>query len=140
MKTCGKCKTEKQLDAFPFKRKATGTLSSWCKDCHKIYKDKHYESNIEQYADKNKRNRRIAKTRSWTNLKEYFRTHPCVDCGEDDPIVLDFDHQRDKTMSISEMVCGGYAWETILKEIEKCVVRCANCHRRKTAKELGWYQ
>ena len=71
---------------------------------------------------------------------EYLETHPCVDCGESDPCTLDFDHVRgDKKFCVSKRVNTASKWETILAEIEKCEVRCANCHRRKTAKEQGWY-
>src|SRR5271157_5024330 len=64
---------------------------------------------------------------------EYFKTHPCVDCEETDPLVLDFDHDdpKKKLKNISKMRANS-RWETILKEIEKCQVRCANCHRRRT--------
>lgn len=61
----------------------------------------------------------------------YLAAHPCVDCGEDDPVVLEFDHvQTDKVASISDLVHKGYKLELIVAEIEKCEVRCANCHRR----------
>jgi hypothetical protein len=40
---------------------------------------------------------------------------------------------------VSALVNGKYSWSKILEEIEKCDVRCANCHRRRTAKQLGWY-
>jgi hypothetical protein len=61
-----------------------------------------------------------------------------VDCGESDPVVLDFDHVRgSKRFSIAIAVTLGYPWETLLREIEKCEVRCANCHRRKTARQMG---
>ena len=66
-----------------------------------------------------------------------------MDCGESDPIVLDFDHSkgRRKRAAIADLVRGGaLRWGTILREIEKCEVRCANCHRRRTATELGWYR
>jgi hypothetical protein len=67
--------------------------------------------------------------------------HSCVDCGESDPLVLDFDHVRGmKKRHVSRMISGGTSIETLRKEIEKCVVRCANCHRRKTARELAWFK
>lgn len=71
-------------------------------------------------------------------MYEYLLAHPCVDCGETDPIVLDADHVRGKKhFNISAML-QGYAWSAVLEELEKCEMRCANCHRRKTAKEFGY--
>jgi len=69
-------------------------------------------------------------------IREYLELHPCVDCGEADPIVLDFDHVRgEKTDSICNMTRRGrYGIPKILAEIAKCEVRCANCHRRVTEK------
>jgi hypothetical protein len=62
-----------------------------------------------------------------------------VDCGETDPVVLEFDHVRDKLKDIGYMVTVGFSWSAIQLEIEKCEVRCANCHRRKTARVQGIY-
>jgi 5-methylcytosine-specific restriction endonuclease McrA len=68
---------------------------------------------------------------------DFLREHPCVDCGEDDPVVLEFDHLRDKKFSISEGL-QGRRWQDVLDEIAKCEVVCANCHRRRTAKRGGF--
>lgn len=55
----------------------------------------------------------------------------CVDCGERDPIVLDFDHVRGrKVRNVGMMYSSSTA--ALLAEIAKCEVRCANCHRRAT--------
>ncbi|MBU1046677.1 hypothetical protein KKH36_02775 [Patescibacteria group bacterium] len=65
----------------------------------------------------------------------------CVDCGEKDPIVLDFDHieKNKKFKSVARMLAGHYSWESVLKEINKCEIRCANCHRRRTYKQFNCF-
>lgn len=71
----------------------------------------------------------------------YLSAHPCVDCGESDPVVLEFDHVRgEKCHNIGHMLADGKSWTRISGEIEKCEVRCANCHKRVTAKTFGWYK
>jgi hypothetical protein len=71
-----------------------------------------------------------------TYLIEYFRTHPCVDCGEADAVVLEFDHLRDKSFDVAQSL-PYRSWQSILDEIAKCEVVCANCHRRRTARRRG---
>lgn len=73
-------------------------------------------------------------------IYKYLENHTCVDCPEKDPVVLDFDHRYlyDKKMTVTDLIRNGYAIETIFQEIDKCEVRCANCHRRRTAKQFGW--
>ncbi len=72
-------------------------------------------------------------------LLGYYKTHPCVTCGETDPLVLEFDHTNAdlKMIEISKLV-NQWSIEKIQEEVRKCVVRCANCHRRKTAIEQNW--
>ena len=72
-----------------------------------------------------------------TYLLDYFETHPCTDCGETDPVVLEFDHLRDKRFNISNAL-PYRNWQSILDEIAKCEVVCANCHRRRTAERRGF--
>lgn len=72
----------------------------------------------------------------------YLLDHPCVDCGEADPMVLDFDHLEPafKRYSMSRLLSGttsGVSLKMVKVEIDKCVVRCANCHRRRTAQQFG---
>lgn len=57
----------------------------------------------------------------------------CVDCGEQDPVVLEFDHVKGKkSYNISDMVRCYYSIDSIKNEMRKCQIRCANCHRRRT--------
>ena len=70
-------------------------------------------------------------------LLEYFVEHPCVDCGETDPVVLEFDHLRDKRFTIGAKLAT-YPWADILAEIGKCDVVCANCHRAADSPPSGF--
>jgi 5-methylcytosine-specific restriction endonuclease McrA len=89
-----------------------------------------YKNRIDEYAKQKEHRIKIRKL-----ILQYLIEHPCIKCGESDPIVLDFDHLRDKTKSISRYISGHTGWKRISKEIEKCQVLCANCHRRKTYHE-----
>lgn len=68
----------------------------------------------------------------------------CSDCGEDDFLVLEFDHVRGKkTKNLSRMVRNSnlVPLDELEEEIAKCEIRCANCHQartcaRKTGKEI----
>jgi hypothetical protein len=87
-----------------------------------------------------KRNRKdmLAQNRTRTHKKRayltaYLEEHPCVDCGEEDTKVLEFDHvKKGKLFTISRGY-RRYGMKKIKAEVKKCVVRCANCHKRKTA-------
>lgn len=59
----------------------------------------------------------------------------CKDCGyAAHAQALQFDHiGNDKKMNVSDMIRSDYSWETIKVEIDKCEVRCANCHAVVTA-------
>ena len=124
------------LAAFAWRRKAKGQRHNLCRPCHSQYHHEHYSANKERYIEQARtRKRALARERTaW--LLRYFDSHPCADCGETDPVVLEFDHRRDKEFNIGS-VLPYRRWEAILAEIEKCDVVCANCHRRRTARHLG---
>ena len=115
-------------------------LHRWCKTCVDVYQAEYYQTNKKKLQKQNRKVRLFIKRERQLFVLKYLKTHHCVDCGESNPIVLDFDHVRGKKYnSISFLIEGGYSEENILKEIEKCEVRCANCHRKKTAIQFGWY-
>jgi len=66
--------------------------------------------------------------------------HPCVECGECDPVVLEFHHVRGEKSDAVACLLRDREWRTIAEEIAKCVVLCANCHRRLTAAERRHYR
>lgn len=84
---------------------------------------------------------RLARERNRDYVRAYLEAHPCVDCSEADLVVLEFDHRGDKVADVGRMIREGWALWRLVKEIAKCDVRCANCHRRKTAERHGgWWR
>lgn len=139
MKECARCKISKDFSEFSKKKTTKDGFQHVCKLCHSVYIKEHYSNNKSYYKDKaNSRNKEVR----IVNLQftfDYLKDHPCVDCGETDPLVLEFDHLKDKEVAVSKLVATACSIEKIKKEIEKCEVRCCNCHRKKTIKQLGWY-
>lgn len=125
------------MEEFAWRRRAQGQRDNYCRPCRAEYKQEHYAANKAGYIA-SARQRKVALVEErMLYLVAFLREHPCVDCGEADPIVLEFDHLRDKKFSISEGL-QGRRWQDVLDEIAKCEVVCANCHRRRTAERGGF--
>lgn len=123
---CRECFTVKPLSQF-YNQKTKNTVSKKtnCKTCDIQAKE---------------RSRKLRSRDRALKVVQYLLGHPCVDCGESDPIVLEFDHVNGKKKAgISQMVHTS-SWRKIEEEIAKCVVRCSNCHARKTAIERRSYR
>jgi 5-methylcytosine-specific restriction endonuclease McrA len=73
-------------------------------------------------------------------IVEYLRDRGCADCGERDPIVLEFDHLSGKKRNVSELIAQSYSWNSIMREVANCEVVCANCHRRRTFLRSGAFK
>ena len=138
-KKCSKCNIIQSVDNFYFQNKVKNERHSQCKTCsEQSRKNKeHYLKYREKYIERNNIRKGRVKNFNMIALNEYLKTHPCVVCGENDPLVLEFDHLDNQKYNVSKMR-QSYNWETILKEISKCQVLCANCHKRKTAKQFNW--
>jgi hypothetical protein len=72
---------------------------------------------------------RLARNRRF--IYQYLLSHQCVDCGESDPVILEFDHVRGNKIFNIGMECHT-SWHRIESEIAKCDIRCTNCHLRRT--------
>ena len=125
MKTCSKCNKNKESTEFykNSKNKKTG-LSTWCKECQKANKKIDYQNNRDRYL-----NTVFENSRWFYELKIGLK---CLKCGFDHPAALDFHHidpsEKEFNISFSKSAYKSNK-EGLLKEIEKCIVLCSNCHR-----------
>ena len=122
MRICSRCKQEKSDENFNFKNKLKGIRQYHCKDCSRLYIRLHYEKNKKYYLQKAYRRNQKIRSEIKTYIWKYLSNHSCVDCGEKDPIVLEFDHIDAKIAAISEMY-RNYTLENVKSEIKKCQIR-----------------
>ena len=129
------CKEAKPLDEFTPKG-SRGGRDSYCRPCRRVYGRAHYQAHRRRYIEKAGQRRRLRRRVRAEFFIEYFASHPCVDCGETDPVVLEFDHIGEKEFDVAYGF-ERFGWERILREMAKCEVVCANCHRRRTCRRAG---
>jgi hypothetical protein len=102
VRRCGRCGETKPVREFAWRRKARGQRDNYCRPCRAAYKQEHYALNRARYIDAAVRRRSALAADRAEYLIAYFATHPCVDCGESDPVVLEFDHRGDKSFNIAK--------------------------------------
>lgn len=98
----------------------------------KKYQKKYYEAHKEKVKE-NSRRAREKFHKKWTEFKASLS---CTKCGESHPAALDFHHiVRSKTNKKVFKLVHNHNWTDLMLEIDKCVVLCANCHRKHHAEE-----
>ena len=138
-KVCPSCSRELDVSNFGINNSRRDGLQTQCRSCKKASQDKWYRNNRARHVANVARRRRKAETEIIKLILAYLQQHPCIDCGEDNPVILEFDHVRgDKRDSICDLIRRGCGWATISAEVQKCEVRCCKCHRLKTAKQFGY--
>lgn len=137
MKKCSKCGVDYPIESFDFKNKKANKRHGYCQNCKREMQSAWYQKNSTRHKHSTAMNTRRYRQENNERVYEYLLRHPCVNCGEKNPIKLEFHHCHNKTETISRMLAGS-AWKTIETEIEKCQVLCANCHRFITAKDFNW--
>lgn len=112
MRVCKTCQQEFPLEQFY--QNGTGRRGD-CKKCHLVKTGQRTKANRQGKYD---------------YINEYKTTKGCLVCGNREPVVLDLHHHLgDKEKGISEMIVQCRPLEAIQRELEKCVVLCANDHR-----------
>lgn len=136
---CSTCGAIRPPGDYAFANRSKGRLSYVCRECQAAHRRAHYLANKHDYVRHEVARQRRRRERNQRLLMEYLRTHACIDCGNANPVVLEFDHRDDakKEAIISQLIVRK-AWPQVLAEIDKCDVRCVNCHRRRTATQFRW--
>ena len=146
MKTCSKCSVDKPETEYFVKDKRTGRLHAQCKACYKEHRKTYYAEHYDKYRDEYRKRAKVRRVIARRNLQnrliEYLSDKACVMCGESDVRVLEFDHidPTTKRFGISTAITDVRKWIDISQEIEKCQILCANCHKKRTAAQYGWFK
>ena len=140
VKRCPRCACWLPRESFASRGVGKG-LTSYCRGCQNAYSQAHYRLHVGLHNRRRYRNMKQYRRRNAEYMRQYLSDKSCVNCGEADLRVLEFDHVRDtKLASIAELSGRGVSWRRIEVEIAKCEIRCANCHRRKTVNQFGWWR
>jgi hypothetical protein len=139
-KKCRQCGQVLDVSCFGLKYLEREIRVGACRACVREMSRMYYLRNPASYKARAAANNIRIKAANREKLREYLQGRCCVDCGINDLVVLEFDHRpdEDKRDDVSTLVGRAFSWSTISKEIAKCDVVCANCHRKRTARYFGW--
>lgn len=129
MKHCGNCSTDKPVSEFNKNSRKSDGLQTQCRPCTKISNNASYKVSAKRRTTIKDRNRSVAK-HNRLFVTRYKRFCGCKLCGEREPVALDLHHLNpdEKDDEVARLM--RYGLKVLKAEIRKCVVLCANCHRK----------
>jgi len=132
-KVCSRCKEEKSVDLFCKSSRMKDGYQSACKSCMNVSwtnsrkkKQKHY-----QQVAKDRESRNTQRIREWKSEQG------CILCGETFAQCLELHHLDPTTKEFDLAESRNKGWETFIVEADKCVILCANCHRKVHALNIS---
>ena len=134
MRRCTRCPFKGPDADFGVKIRSKHNDTGVCKACKAQYNKDWYARNKITHRSNVRKNARTYQVRARELVRRY-KDVPCHDCNvRYPPYVMQFDHldARTKRGTISRMVQSGTSEPTLLAEIAKCEVVCANCHAERT--------
>lgn len=134
-KVCPECQKEKFLSEF-HNRTVKGRIipSSRCKKCairvsSNWYKGLSGQKKQEVKDRVNSRSKAI-KQEILEKINKIKGKYGCFVCEENEPCCLDFHHLDPSTKKFNISVSYRRSTKKFLDELDKCIVLCANCHRK----------
>jgi hypothetical protein len=131
LRRCGRCGHDLPIE---LSNRLGDGYQWWCRACFAAY----FRARGQLHRDQSRAAKQTRQRELRAYVLAYLREHRCVDCGERDPIVLEFDHIGTKTAAVSALVSATAPVSAIDAEIAQCDVVCANCHRERTARRGPW--
>jgi len=107
-----------------------------------LYQRRWYLKHRKEHIERTRLRRKLYKSQLRQYLTKFYKTHPCEHCGIDNPVVLEFHHKdpKEKKIEIGYLKSGSWSVDYLKREISKCQVLCANCHRIETSRVQGWFK
>lgn len=139
MKVCTDCQKLLPHEAFAKNASKSDGLQNKCKECKKLYNITYYSVNKDRHKETRAESRQRIRDENTAKMVELLRNSECMDCGNSDIRVLEFDHLGDKSFTIGGRF-QSMSWDRVLTEIEKCDIVCANCHKIRTAERANNYR
>lgn len=135
--TDDKIKEVRRMTTIASMRAEAAKCELRCCNCHLI-KTYHTEGRTNTKEPTTYHQKRRAAARIY--VEKYKRERGCIECGEKDIRCLQFDHinSEAKFECVSRLISSSASIETIKTEIQKCELRCGNCHRLKTIKQFNY--
>ena len=94
MKRCNSCGKEKDEEEFNWRYKTLGMRHPTCRECQKPFRKNWYEGDAKgRHLQNVKERKQAVREVAREYVYQYLSTHPCISCGESNPVVLEFHHR-----------------------------------------------
>ena len=124
MKTCTQCKETKSKELFYRNKNTPDGFQHQCKSCANKATHRSQKRKPEKYRAARKR----VRDKFVAEMRAYKVKHGCAHCGENHEAVLELHHTDPTVKDVHPS--DSTSRKIFYEEVEKCIVLCANCHRK----------
>lgn len=126
-KKCRTCEEEKLAADFRKDKSQNDGYRTECKVCSRAY---HQAAYTIKYGESARTRSRVKHAEKTIRINEYKASCGCAKCDEREPVCLEFHHLDPSEKDFVISTSATRSWEKVEAEMLKCVVLCANCHRK----------